>query len=126
MIAELIRLNLKPGIVIPKPEAKGDFTFKGWGKRRNQPALIYTIPNHADAARPYEKGVTEREFEAAYNQLMRSDFLTREWFNNALPACAKEGGCNFTTIGGLFELLGLAEYSSRGRYARTRLLSKPA
>jgi hypothetical protein len=120
MIADRIRLNIKPNTVVPKPEAKDDFTIKGWGKRRSQPALIYKIPNHLDAARPYEKGVTECEFEAAYNELMKSGSFTREWFNAALPACAKEGGCNFTTIGGVFQLLGIAKYSTRGTYARTK------
>jgi hypothetical protein len=124
MIADRIRINIKPNTVVPKPEATADFIVKGWGKRRSQPALIYRIPNHVDASRPYEKGVTEHEFEAAYNELMRSGFLTREWFNNALAACAKEGGCNFTTIGGVFQLLGIAEYSTRGSYARTKQTSR--
>lgn len=31
-------------------------------------------------------------------------------------ACAKEGACNFTTIGGLLELLGQAERGERGVY----------
>lgn len=120
MIADRIRINIKPNTVIPKPEAEGDFTVKGWGKRRNQAALVYRIPNHNEPSRPYEKGVTELEFEAAYNQIMKSGALTREWFNAKLPACAKEGGCNFTTIGGVFELLGIVRYSARGTYARIK------
>jgi hypothetical protein len=37
---------LRPGTVIPKPNAKGDFVIKKWGgTRRGEPALIYTIPN---------------------------------------------------------------------------------
>ncbi len=120
MIADRIRLKIKPNTVIPKPEAKLDFTVKGWGKRRNETALIYRIPNHKQPARPYEKGVTESEFETAYNEIMKSGDLTREWFNAKLSACAAEGGCNFTTIGGIFELLGVARRSERGAYARVK------
>jgi hypothetical protein len=40
--------RLSPGTVIPKPEAKDDFTVKGWGKRNGEAALIYFIPNHND------------------------------------------------------------------------------
>ena len=35
-----------------------------------------------------------------------------------MTPCAKEGYCNFTTIGGLFELLGHATYE-QGRYRAT-------
>ena len=78
MIAELIRLNIESGIATPKPEAKGLFIVKGWGTRRSHPALIYRIPNHTDPSRPYEKGVTEQDFQSSYNELMRSGFFTRE------------------------------------------------
>jgi hypothetical protein len=119
MITDLIRLKIQPTTVIPKPEAKGEFTVKGWGKRRNQVALVYRIPNHNFPSHPYEKGITEHEFETAYKQIMQSGTLTRQWFNSNLASCAKEGGCNFTTIGGIFELLGVARRSERGAYTRS-------
>jgi hypothetical protein len=115
VIADRIRINIKPATVIPKPEAIGEFTVKGWGMRRKQHALIYKIPNHSEPSRPYEKGVTENEFEAAYGEIMKSGHLTRGWFNAKLPACAKEGACNFTTIGGIFE-----QHSERGTYTRVK------
>ena len=102
MIVETIKNKISPGIEIPKPQAKGKFLVKGWGRRRNEVALVYTIPNHKNPAKPYQKGITESEFEATYRQLQSSGELTRRWFNEHLPACAKEGGCNFTTIGGIF------------------------
>ena len=118
MIVDKIKASIKPGTIIPKPEAQGKFIVAGWGQRRSEPALIYSIPNHNNPASPYHKGITVSEFEKAYLQLQSSGEFTRSWFNMHLPACAKEGGCNFTTIGGIFELLGIAMYSDRGIYRK--------
>jgi hypothetical protein len=106
---------LRPGQVIPKPQATSDFVVKGWGTRRNDRALIYTIPNHKTPAKPYQKGVTISEWRQAFQQLTKKGSFSRRWFEVEMTACAKEGGCNFTTIGGAFELLGYAKYE-RGVY----------
>lgn len=103
------------GCEIPKPEAKAPFRVKGMGTRRSQEAMIYQIPSHT-GQKPYEKGVTLSEFEAAFLVLRATGSLTREWFNTELAACAKEGACNFTSLGGTLELLGLAKYGGRGVY----------
>lgn len=108
---------LPVGTIIPKPAAKGDFRVKGWGKRRGEAALIYLIPNHRDPTTPHQKGVTVSELQRARKQLERTGEFTRLWFKENLPDCSKEGDCNFTTIGGLFCLLGLASYESRGVYS---------
>jgi len=105
------------GTVIPKPEAKSDRT-KRRGKRRGRPAIIYTIPNQRNADRPFEKGVNDLELQRAYDELLASGQFTRQWFNENLPLCRDEGGCNFTTIGGLFTLLGEAYYARPGTYKR--------
>ena len=118
MIVDQIKKSIAAGTVIPKPEAKSDFTVKAWGKRRGEPALIYYIPNHGNPNKPHEKGITENELEKAFAQLQQSGEFTRVWFNAHLAACAKEGACNYTTIGGIFELLSNAKYSSRGVYVR--------
>ena len=110
--------HLSPGTVIPKPEAKVDFTIKGWGKRHGEAALIYLIPNHSDPRKPHEKGITAGEWEQAYRQLLITGEFTREWFNAHMPRCSKEGACNFTTIGGIFSLLDLVAYESRGVYCK--------
>ena len=120
MIVRRIRESILPGTVIPKPEAESEFTVKAWGRRRGQAALVYYIPNHSKPGKPYEKGVTEAELESAFLELTASGQFTRTWFNAHLAACANEGGCNFTTIGGIFKLLGEAEYSERGVYERLR------
>ena len=120
MIFDRIVKNAPPGTVIPKPAAKAEFKVKGTGRRRGERALIYTIPNHKTPTKPYQKGITVTEFEQAYRQLVTSDRFTRDWFNRNLAACSKEGGCNYTTIGGLFVLLGEAEYAGPGLYRKKR------
>lgn len=110
--------QIPPGTVIPKPEATGDFTVNAWGKRNSEAALIYNIPNHSDSRKPHQKGVTVAEWEQAYDQLRTTGEFTREWFNAHMHRCSKEGTCNFTTIGGIFSLLGLAAYDHRGVYRK--------
>ena len=114
-----IRLKgIRSGTVIPKPEPRGDYKVKGWGIRRGADALVYTIPSHTNPAKPYEKGISLPEWRQAFEQLNASGELTRAWFNAEMGTCAKEGGCNFTTIGGVFELLGYARYQ-RGSYRKS-------
>ena len=104
------------GKEIPKPEAKAPFRIKGLGVRRGQEALTYTIPSHSKKSKYYVKGITIEEFEKVYSQLVKNGIFTHQWFNAQLSDCAKEGSCNFTTIGGIFELLGIAKYAERGKY----------
>lgn len=118
MIFERILQIAPSGTVIPKPEAKGEFRIKRLGTRRGERALIYTIPNHKNPEKPYEKGITASEFEIAYEELVASGEFTRQWFKRHLPKCEAEGTCNFTTIGGLFVLLGEAAYERQGVYRR--------
>lgn len=112
--------SLPAGTVIPKPESEKDFTVKGVGMRRGEEALIYRIPTNNLEKYPHvhEKGVTFTEFYRAYTVLQETSQFTRKWFNENLSECAKEGDCNFTTIGGIFELLGIAAYSKPGTYMR--------
>jgi|HubBroStandDraft_6_1064221.scaffolds.fasta_scaffold708579_2 hypothetical protein len=116
MLESRIRAIAPPGTLIPKPEAQGEFRIKGDGFRRGQRARVYTIPNNKNSAKPYEKGVTWAEFDQAYAELYHSGRLTTAWFKQNFKACYDEGSCNFTTVGGLFELLGDAEYERRGVY----------
>lgn len=113
-------ISIKTGTVIPKPEAKDDFVVKGIGKRRGEEALMYFIPNHKNPDKPYQKGITRLEWEKAYQQIVSQGSFSRKWFQDNMPECAKEGGCNFTTIGGIFELLKIAQYE-RGLYKKRYL-----
>ena len=117
VIDEILRVAPK-GTVIPKPRPRGEYIIKGLGRRRGEKALIYTIPNHKNRQKPYEKGVTVSELEQSYAQLIASGTFSRQWFVKTLPECNAEGGCNFATIGGLFVLLGKAAYEGAGTYRR--------
>jgi hypothetical protein len=118
MIVQRLEQKIFPGTEIPKPEAREIFTVKGWGKRRGQKALIYYVPNNEDPRKPHEKGVNVVEWELAYRELVRSGEITGDWFSQNLPKCAAEGYCNFTTIGGIFDLLGIAKYRDEA-YVKT-------
>jgi hypothetical protein len=110
--------RLLPGTVIPKPESQAVFTIKGWGKRIDEDALICFIPNHSDPRRPHKKGITAGEWEQAYRRLLTNGEFTRKWFNFHMPRCSIEGACNFTIIGGIFSLFGVASYDGRGVYRK--------
>lgn len=112
-----IETKLVTGMKIPKPKSQADFVVTGWGVRRNERALIYAIPNHKTPTKPYRKGIMESEWIQAFEQLIKAGDFSRKWFKDSMPACAKEGSCNFTTIGGVFEVLGYAAYA-RGNYRR--------
>lgn len=117
MIIQKIK-EIPIGTVIPKPQSKHDFTISHWGIRRSQEALIYNIPNQKNPDKPFKKGVTIEEFKHASEHLVQHGDFTRKWFNKHLEACAYEGGCNFTTIGGIFVLIGIAKYTSTGTYLK--------
>ena len=116
-IVKLVEKVATPGTVIPKPMTDAS-CVKRWGRRRGERALIYIIPNRQNRNRPYSKGITESEWRRAYDRLTTYGQISRKWFHSTLPECNKEGSCNFTTIGGVFELLGLAAYVPRGIYRR--------
>lgn len=106
------------GAEIPKPETDRVYRVKGWGRRRGERALIYLIPNRTHPSQPYEKGVTVSEWEQAYARLASEGELRRSWFERSMAWCSKEGGCNFTTIGGVFVALGIAVRHGRGVYRK--------
>ena len=113
-----IEAAIEPGTLIPKPVTEAEHRVTGWGVRRGERALIYSMPNHSNPARPHAKGVTVSDWEQAYEQLMLTGKFEYSWFISAMPECFKIGPCNFTTIGGVFTLLGIAERSARGIYRK--------
>jgi hypothetical protein len=126
LISRLERLT--PGTVIPKPEARSEIRIKGWGKRRGEKAPIYFIPKNSrngdypsrgEAQGSYQQGVTSGEWEQAFRQLHATGSFTHKWFVARMPRCADEGSCNFTTIGGLLSLLGLAACDRGGVYRKS-------
>lgn len=117
VLADIDRL-IRPGTAIPKPESDRNSIIKRWGERRGEAALIYAMPNHKNAKVPHQKGVTKSEWVRAAKHLTAAGDFARSWFERSMPACNKEGGCNFTTIGGVFELLGYATHAQPGVYRK--------
>lgn len=110
--------GLPVGTLIPKPEAISEFRLKGWVDSPDGEALSYSIPSHADPPRPSSKKISTRRIKLAFARLMTTGELTRAWFKTTATRRTDEGGCNFTTVGGLFCLLGFAEYGSTAAYRR--------
>ena len=94
---------------IPKPITKTHY-IKGLGSRRGEDAIIYTIASKYNSHNKYEKGITKTELNTAFKFLYKKKYFNRQIFIGLLPSCNKEGGCNFTTIGGLFVMLNVAKY----------------
>lgn len=115
-IIKLITSKFQPNTKIPKPFSQSDYFIKGWGFRRGERALIYKIPNHKNPLKPHEKGITVNEFEIAYKRIRSGKDLEKKWFKTNLTGCDKEGSCNFTTLGGIFQELGLVTYDQLGVY----------
>jgi hypothetical protein len=118
MIYRRIKEMATEGLVIPKPMANAEFTIKGIGLRGGEEAITYLVPNHKHPSRPITKGITRSEWERAHERLEATGSITRRWFDEVLDRCSVEGPCNFTTIGGIFELLGIARYGGNGVYLR--------
>jgi hypothetical protein len=97
--------KLPNGTFIPKPQSDQSSRISKWGRRRGETALVYAMPNHSNPTKPHKKGITITEFRRAFEVLHSTGEFTRAWFQVHMPACNKEGACNFTTIGGLFELV---------------------
>lgn len=106
---------------IPKPETDNEFKILRFGRRRKQPAIIYSIPSHVDRKSHYEKGITYSEFLKVMEELSDNGYVTRSWFNKNLSECAKEGSCNFTSLCGILELLGYCKYSEKGMYEAVKI-----
>ena len=117
-IIDRLEAEIAPGTPIPKPETDETYRVKGWGVRRGERALIYFIPNRKHKTKPYQKSVTVSDWKLAWKRLDSTGELRKSWFTSALPGCSGEGSCNFTTIGGVFQLLGLAVRDGRGTYRK--------
>ena len=117
-IIETIKKRLPPGTVIPKPESVSEFRIKDWKGEGDDEELAYIIPSHADPPRPSSKRIPSRRIRASFARLMSTGELTHVWFTTTAKNGKVEGGCNFTTVGGIFCFLGFAEHAGRGRYRK--------
>jgi hypothetical protein len=87
--------------------------------------LVYHIPPKAGTTRASEKRLTTSAFRAAFEVLTQSGSITRRWFAAAFPELDADGGCNFTTLGGVFVLIGEAHYGGRGVYRKATGCQSP-
>lgn len=116
-IFDIIIEKIKPGTIIPKIQSKEIWKVKTCeGERRGEEALIYEIPNHKNPKKPHQKGINASEWNKAYKKLSNEGEFTLEWFREMMNKCSEEGDCNYYTIGSIFQLLGIAEYGSRGLF----------
>jgi len=120
MILQRIRAAAKPATQIPKPQSTDIYTVVGWGQSRGEKALVYRLPTKSGTKKASEKRITESAFVAGFEVLQKSGELTREWFKRNFPALERDGGCNFTTLGGILELIGEAQYAGPGVYKKTK------
>lgn len=119
MILQRIKAVAKPGTRIPKPRSTEIYTVVGWGQSRGEEALVYRLPTKAGTKKSSRKRITASAFVAGFEVLRKSGELTREWFARNFPTLEGDGSCNFTTLGGILELLGEAQYAGPGVYKKT-------
>jgi hypothetical protein len=103
--------DVTPGTAVPRPRVNCEVSR--FGVRKSEQALFYKSAHH-------EKNIRRSEFEIAHKQLCGAGELTRKWFEQCMPVRAKQDPCNFTTMGGVFVLLGDALHDpGRGAYRKT-------
>jgi len=117
-ILERIKKATPPGTKIPKPESDESYIVVGWGTSRGEEALVYELPVKPTSMKASQKRIHASAFRFADEVLKTTDEITRSWFAANFPELERDGSCNFTTLGGIFELLGLAVYEGRGVYRR--------
>ena len=102
--------------IVPKPQSTETYRLVRIGKSRGARALIYELPKRPESKRVSTKRIPLSVFEECANQLSGTGSLTRTWFIDHYPKLESDGTCNFTTVGGVLQLLGLALYSRPGEY----------
>ena len=106
------------GRTIPKPTSSHGYAVIEWGISRGEEALVYRIPTKGNTVRASTKRVPSSVFEAADGVLAATGEITRAWFAKTFPKVWADGACNFTTLVGVFELLGDVTYAEPGKYRR--------
>ena len=113
MIFDSIQKQIKIGDSIPKPDTKKTKVIEIKPNRNGELSLYYSIGKQGNS-----KFVTKSDFENAFDVLNTKHEFTRKWFNEHLDK-KKSKPCNFTTIGGVFELLGKAKFIGNGIYKKS-------
>jgi hypothetical protein len=106
--------SLKIGTAIPKVEEGKSAKLIEFTKSNGDESFKYSIGENGNG-----KCVLKSEIEESFTILQTSGKFTREWHKEHFPQLESGRPCNFTTIGGIFELLGYAKYASRSEYDKT-------
>ena len=102
--------------VVPKPLSSGTCRLLRIGESRGARALVYELPKRPESKRASTKRIPLSVFEECADRLSDTGSFTRTWFAEHYPKLESDGTCNFTTVGGILQLLGLALYSGSGEY----------
>ena len=103
--------------VVPKPQSPETYRLVSIGESRGARALVYELPKRPGSKSVSTKRIPLSAIEECASRLLETGSLTRTWFVEHYPKLEKDGTCNFTTVGGVLQLLGLARYSGPGEYA---------
>ncbi len=101
-----IKSKLPIGTRIPRP--RKDTVIIDYRYIKGVECLSYRIGSDDEGQ------LTKMDFDIAYSKLMNQSSITRDWFyatRNTKP-------CDYTTLGGIFILLGIATYIGKGTYIK--------
>lgn len=116
MVLKRVKAVTTPGTRIPKPQSTDTYVVVGWGTSRGQEALVYQLPRKPGSKKASQKRIPASVFSQAFDILGRTGKITRPWFQATFPELEADGTCNFTTLGGIFVLLGDVRYAEPGVY----------
>ena len=100
---------------IPKTEDRYTYILKVsvgeiYGEKKD--SFYYPVGSSKEKAVPFDT------LYAAYQRLIGTGIFSRAWYKETFPAEERSRPCNFTTIGGVFVVLGFAEHMGNGVYRR--------
>lgn len=100
---------------VPKPKGKTVLTMND---KIGQDRFQYTFGTG------HKKSIPFATLFGCYEKLTTDEKFTRQWFGTEFKAEHSSSPCNFTTIGGIFVKMGIAEYFGNGIYKLTKKKAK--
>jgi hypothetical protein len=95
------------GTSIPKVESTRNHQIKDWSFKGTKESFSYTVAS---------KSMRVSWIRGCFEELGKTGELRTAWFRESFYDGEDLGGCNFTTIGGLFILIGIAKRARKGLY----------
>jgi hypothetical protein len=106
--------EIPQGTQIPKPSSTRNYTLKEVGVRGDARVVAFSIPRKN--GKRETKLITEEQLEKAYSHFKATGSIDKAWWKANVSLKEDEGGCTFTSFGGLLIVLGEAERAGRGKY----------